>query len=219
MRDHFHFYLNKYLITPFSSEHYKLCYSEKYKFLWFRVAKCGSRTINKHLKELTGGEHIYSSPTGYYRPFFKDYLKFAFVRNPIKRFESAWRDKVVEQNYFGFSSSEHEKMQNIDRFIAFAEEMNINNADVHIRPQHRLIDLNNIDFLGRNESFNKDLQTLFGLLGASLENVFHENRTRKKGGHQELSSEQKKKIAKIYELDFRLFYPQEFEEIQKRGSS
>ncbi len=117
----YQYYINKYLATPFSNKRYKLCFSPRYKFLWFRVAKCGSRTINKHLKELAGEDYVYTSPIGYLPGMFKDYLKIAFVRDPVARFISAWKDKVVKQNYFRFSSEIHDKMQNIDNFIDYVE--------------------------------------------------------------------------------------------------
>lgn len=102
-----HFYINKYLIKPFSKNTYCLCYNYEYNLLWFRVAKAASRTINKHLFEKSPTEkYIYSSEVGYIPATFNNFTKFAFVRNPVERFLSSWQNKVIDQNYFNFSDSD-----------------------------------------------------------------------------------------------------------------
>src|SRR5690606_774943 len=114
-----HFYFNKYLVKPFSKNRYYLSYDFKHKALWFRVYKVGTRTIDHQLK--TGGDkrdYIYSSAVSYLPSMYKDYFKFAFVRNPIDRFLSGWKDKVINKNYFKFDTNQHEKMKDINNYIA-----------------------------------------------------------------------------------------------------
>ena len=49
---------------------------------------------------------------------FADYFTFAFVRDPLDRFVSAWHDKVVDNNYYDFDPATHERMQVVEEFAA-----------------------------------------------------------------------------------------------------
>src|SRR5690606_23426294 len=110
-------------------------------------------------------QYIYSSAVGYLPAMYKDYFKFAFVRNPVDRFISAWKDKVVNTNYFQFSEEEHRKMKNIGSFITWVRNIGLSDIDDHLKPQCMMIDLRNVDFIGRFERFKQDFAFVANRLG------------------------------------------------------
>ena len=205
MLKYIHFYFNKYILSLFSSKRYFIAYDFKKKVIWYRVAKVGTRSILKLFDKENGSDFLYPSATAYNSKLYTKYYKFAFVRNPYDRFVSSWKDKVIERNYFNFPNIELEKMKDLNNFIGWAENQNIEQCDEHIRSQHSLIDVPQLDFLGRFESFNEDFKKVAQELNVELKQVPHLNSTKKK--EVTLTSDQKHRIKKIYEKDFSTFYP------------
>ena len=202
-----HFYINKYFASPFFGGKYRLYYDYYYKVLWFRVAKVATRTILQHFLDNTPEDkYIYSSETGFLNPLHKDFFKFAFVRNPVDRFLSAWKEKVLKQNYFGFSKKMHHEMQNLENFISWTEDLNIETCDVHLRAQSSLIDLNNVDFIGRFENFKEDFQFLAYKINLPMKTIHRKNTTKNMNYYFDKS--QKERVRKIYTKDCQIFYPE-----------
>ena len=192
-----HFYLNKYLVTPFTSERYMLCYDYVHKAIWFRVPKVASRTINEALQ--AGSEkkdYIYASKMGYSPAICVGYFKFAFVRHPEERLLSAWRDKVLRRNHFHFDEDTHEKYKEIEHFVDWLATQDIEDCDVHIKSQHAQIDLNHLDFLGRMENFEEDFNYVVQKLELSVKKAGHLNKTPK--AKVELEKAVQRKIYQIY---------------------
>lgn len=182
-----------------------MSYDYKHKVLWFRVYKAATRSIDHHLKSDCGkGQYIYASESGYKPKMFKDYFKFAFVRNPETRFVSAWKDKVLRQNYFKFSEIEHEKMKEIETFIAWVKKQNLRTCDEHLRTQCSLIDLKHLDFLGRFENFAEDFQKVADKIGLKSYESVHLNQTEKKKVIS-ISDFAKSEIREMYREDFETF--------------
>lgn len=201
-----HYYKNKYLLTPFSKRRFALSYNYKYKCLWFRTPKVGSRSINQYFLDSTPkDQYIYSSEVGYNSSDFKDWYKFAFVREPTDRFISCWKDKVLNRNFFGFAPEQYEEMKTLDSFLSWVEEQNIDEAEEHIRSQNALIDLDNLNFLGRLEDFESDMQKVADSIGMPLQKVHRKNTSGKK--EVNLTELQRNRIAKIYAKDYELLYP------------
>ena len=106
--------LNKLLPSLCSKRKYNLTISEKYKFVWYRVAKVGTRSILEEFNKLNIPLSAYHS-IHCYLPYkkYKDYFKFGFVRDPLNRFISAWKDKILnfsnKKNYFNLHSKQIEK--------------------------------------------------------------------------------------------------------------
>jgi len=202
-----HFYKNKYLISLLGKNKYYLSYNYKYKCLWFRIAKVASRSINQHFIDNTPeDQYIYSSQVSYLPSDFRDYLKFAFVRDPMDRFISCWKNKVLYDNMYAFDDETHAQMKNINHFITWVKKQDVNkSADEHLRSQHSLIDLNNLDFLGRFENFDKDLEILSKKIGLPLKADHKINQSGSK--KIELSEDEIIEIKSIYEMDYRMFYP------------
>lgn len=201
-----HFYFNKYFVSPLSSKRYYLAYNYQYKFLWFRVAKVASRTMHNYFtKHSEKSQYIYSSEVGYLPSMFKDYFKFAMVRNPIDRFISAWRNKVLDNNMFKFDDRQLLEMRKIEAFVDWTAELDLKRCDEHLRLQSELIDLNNVDFIGKIESFNKDFAYILNQIGMPMLNFEVKNKSEKQT-ELNISPEVKNSIRDLYEADFKAFY-------------
>jgi hypothetical protein len=156
------------------------------------------------MEESSPGDYIYSSEVGYIPSMYNNFFKFAFVRHPVDKFISAWKDKVLNKNYFRFDTSIHEKMKNLDHFIDWVETLDINNCDEHLRAQNALIDLENVNFIGRFENFNNDFRHIAEQINMPITKIFHNN----KSGNtiENLSNNHLIKIEEIYKDDLKLFY-------------
>jgi len=182
---------------------YNLTISDKSKFVWFRVGKVGSRTILDIFRQANielAAEHTHNI----YYPvnIYKDYFRFAFVRNPWDRLVSCWRDKVVRRKYFGLSEGENDFESFIDYIVA---NVDLETGDSHLRLQSSLIDLNHIDFLGRFEKFKDDLTEVMNILDVNAV-IKKRNASPRKADYREYYSEQTKdKVAKLYKKDIQIF--------------
>lgn len=202
-----HFFVNKYIVKPLARKTYFISYNYKYKTVWFRTYKVASHTINTHFKENTPDEQdIYGSEVGYIPAFTDSFYKFAFVREPVDKYISAWKNKVLQQNYFQFPKRRYEQMKDIRNFISYTENLDIDNCNQHLRAQNSLIDLNNLNFLGRFENFNDDFKELCTAVGLPIKDMPIKNKS--KVGHDiEVDEKSIERIRAIYEQDIRIFYP------------
>lgn len=140
---------------------YNITTSPNYKFVWFRVAKVGTRTILGVLDKNPKVKATYFSNCSFHSKSYTDYFKFAFVRDPVSRFKSAWANKIYDSNYFNLSNQKLEKLRDINYFIEMIHGQgdylsHVISKGKHFLLQSSLIDLNNIDFIGRMESFEKE---------------------------------------------------------------
>lgn len=139
---------------------HNLTISHQRRFVWFRVAKVGTRTIHGHLNEHRVPLEVdHAMRMRYPTSLFGDYFKFAFVRHPLDRFVSAWSDKVVAHNYYGFAAAELDRMQHIEAFAEWTaghDLGDLSETDQHLVLQTRMVDLTQVDYLGRLETFDQD---------------------------------------------------------------
>ena len=190
-----------------SAGRYNLTLCHEKKFIWFRVAKVGSRTILNHL--LDNGVHLdveHGRKLRYPVNHFHDYFKFAFVRNPWDRLVSCWNNKVIDSNLFRFDEAELEKMRNFENFVGYVGSINVDTCNRHLRSQNSVIDLNNIDYLGRMETFADDLQYIFQRLELDTTAIKSRNVTSDRKPYQQYySSELAEQVARIYRKDVQIF--------------
>lgn len=190
-----------------SQRGYNLTISHEYKFVWFRVAKVGSRTIYNHLKDegiTLDVEHPYNI---YYPPKrYQNYFKFAFVRNPWERFVSCWHDKVIDKNYFKFDDVKHEQMKDLNNFVEYVAGLNLETCDIHLRLQCCLIDLNHLDYLRRLETFDEDLKNIYSRLNIPYTVSEQKNKSSRNKSYQEyLEGPLKRKVTELYQRDIQIF--------------
>ncbi|MCB9170933.1 MAG: sulfotransferase family 2 domain-containing protein [Flavobacteriales bacterium] len=201
-----HFYFNKYVLPLWRDERYHISYSFTYKALWYRVYKVGSRTIDQHFREASGpGGYIYASPMPYDPVRYADWFRFAFVRHPVDRLLSAWRNKVVRENYFGFPPDQLSAMRDLPGFVGWVEGIDRLRCDEHLREQHALIDMEQVQFIGRFERFDADLHHVAERVGLPMATIHRLNATAR--GPLPIDPRLAERIAVMYQRDMGLFYP------------
>ncbi len=189
---------------------YNLTISHQRRFVWFRVAKVGTRTILGHFATYDVPLDVnHAMRMRYPTELFEDYFKFAFVRHPLGRFVSAWRNKVVNTNYFGFDEATLQQMRQIENFAEWTARHDLSdlaNADHHLALQSRLVDLTQVDHLGRLETFDEDFAAICSRIGVPAEEVDPRNRSRPVDGEeQQISPRLEELVGQIYRRDFQIF--------------
>jgi hypothetical protein len=196
-----------------SARPYNLTISHARRFIWFRVAKVGTRTVLGHLESNDVGLDVsHAMRMRYPVEAMGDYYKFGFVRHPLDRFVSAWRDKVVDNNYYRFDPDELARMQRLEAFAEWTaghDLADVTTVDQHLVLQSRAIDLTQVDHLGRMESFAEDFATVCRRLG--LPEIVTESRNRSAAAvPPAVSDEVRERVRDLYRLDFQVLgYPQD----------
>ena len=190
-----------------STQHYNLTICDDPKFIWFRNAKVGTRSIFSALDDADVQLTADHALACYYSPQkYKDYFKFAFVRNPWDRFVSGWYDKIYKNNAFNLSASARAELKQFENFVSYYSKMNIKTCNTHFRSQCALIDLNEVDYIGKFENFNEDLKEIFSNIGLPISQVPHKHKSSKKSSYQSYYTEETKQIiAELYQKDIQLF--------------
>ena len=97
---------------------FNIVYSDKRKFAYFNIAKCGSTSINKLCSEVNidavvnpvrgrGVVRKWNHP-GIPLEKVKDYFKFTIIRDPLSRLVSCYKNKVTD--ILSFPLSEKKKI-------------------------------------------------------------------------------------------------------------
>jgi len=186
---------------------YNMTICDDPKFIWFRNAKVGTRSTLAAFKnagvKLTA-EHAFDC---FYSPQkYRDYFKFAFVRNPWDRFVSGWVNKFVNKNAFNFNSHELNEMKQFEHFVTYWSEKDLDSCNAHFRRQCALIDLNEVDFIGRMEHFNKDLTAIFRILDLPEIQIPFRNKSKREYSYNTYyDSDTKRMVSKMYRKDIQLF--------------
>ena len=198
--------LRKFTGSP-SAKKYNLSISHEYKFIWFRVAKNGTRTL---LASLKGNgvpldvEQAYA--VRYPVRKYKHYYKFAVARNPWDRLVSCWYGRVLRKNAFNFEEEQYQEMKIFSSFVDHVASMDIENCDAHFAAQSSLIDLTEIDYLARMETFDEDVAQIFADIGIGDFEITSTNVNKKRRNYTEYYTEElRDKVGQIYKKDIQLF--------------
>ncbi len=188
---------------------YNLTISPADRFVWFRNAKVGTRTILGFLDEHDPEGLMVLSRVPYPTADYADYFKFGFVRHPLDRFISSWQNKVCDTNHFGFSRAERERMQTIETFAAWVAEQDLDDlavTDRHVLRQSRLVDLGQVDFVGRMETFAADFAAVCERIGVSWSEPERRNRSEPSGVTSNTASQELRSIVEeAYRVDYQIF--------------
>lgn len=200
--------------TP-SRRPYQLTVCHDPKFLWFRNAKVGTCSIIALLADAGIESARKRNYHCHYPPaLFRDYFKFAFVRNPWDRLVSAWKGKVIRSRDLGFRKgsictgpADYARLSKFENFVDYCESQDLDNCNIHIRRQSCLIDLNHIDFLGRFETFERDLARISDHLGLDRgHGIPHKNScTEKKPWHAYYTPDLRDRVGEMYRKDIQIF--------------
>ena len=191
---------------------YNLTVSHSHRFVWFRVAKVATRTIRHHFETHDVTLDVdHAMRVRYPLATFSGYYTFAFVRDPLDRFVSAWHDKVVNANYYAFDDVDHQRMQRVEEFALWTAEQDlaaVPGTDQHLTLQSRMIDLNRVDFVGRLETFDRDFAEVCERVGAPAVPTAPQNQTAPGGRDRRTSSELRDLVGRMYRRDYQVFgYP------------
>lgn len=192
-----------------SLRRYNLTISHREKFVWFRVAKSGTTTI---LDELTsrGAQLDVVRATNVHYPVreYSSYYRFGFVRNPWDRLVSCWKTKVRKGNFLNLDPDIHEQSQEFEHFVDYVSGLDLSNCNNHIRLQAALIDLNEVDFVGRLESLNDDLALVLRAVGLPDSNIGARNVSTRADSsvyRRFYDDDLADRVATLYQRDVQLF--------------
>jgi hypothetical protein len=181
--------------------------SPKYKFVFIASSKTGSTTIHKTLlncvkdknlineSELVlGDKHLSCRELLEQRPQYKNYFKFAFVRNP-------W-DRVVSWYFFAKRSDDIERNTSD---ISFKEFLNTK-LNVWANPNQDQYEFTKCcDFAGRCENFQEDFNVVCDKIGIPRQQLPHTNKSKHKHYTEYYDDETRRIVAERYAKDIEYF--------------
>lgn len=184
--------------------------SHKHKYIFIHVSKTGGSSIEQTLnpKITLDKRAVYKNTRNTrfadkhwsaimyqqkYKKNYKDYFKFAFVRNPWDRMVSNYKwlrlidwidcsfDKWIADPSWGFNAYSYERMicDNSGSII--------------------------VDYIGRFETLQQDFDTVCDKIGIPKQQLPHANKTEHKHYTEYYDEETKQFIAKKYARDIELF--------------
>jgi hypothetical protein len=170
------------------------------------VPKVATHSIRLHLKNYTPETVYYHGFNHYPIQLYDDYYKFAFVRNPFDRLVSCWVNKVVNKNHFKFNDKEYAEMQTFANFIGYVKGLDLTRCERHLRHQSSLIDLNQVNFLGRLENIDADYMELCKILNLPYKKLENRNSSSNRKNYRDYYDDKLvEEVSKLYVKDLRLF--------------
>ncbi|KAA1426298.1 sulfotransferase family protein [Nocardioides antri] len=200
--------------------------------VYVKNPKAGCSTVLLWLDRLHTGEHDFSPGNVHTdnrlpkvpdvgrrriaRMISGDAYRFSFVRDPLRRFQSAYLDKIVSskrwrtqiQTALG-QEPDPERAVSLDEFVTGIERQDpIGEMDPHWRPQHvnLMMPLVSYDHIGRIETFDADLEII--RKAADLPPVPIEVRNVAKKSTDSILADRpdlEERVRAIYAQDFEIF--------------
>ena len=151
-----------------------MIFSDKYKYLGICIPKTGSTSLQSLFGPPYGdvvgagpGEHHMDLTEALRRfPKAKNYFKFTFVRNPYDRIISFYhhfahvRGTLLEPDSYRPAPRYHGYHDFLNRIL----DDKLWKDDLHFKPQYTFIDVDQMDFIGRFENFENDINHIFQML-------------------------------------------------------
>jgi hypothetical protein len=205
------------------------------RFLFFEMPKTGSTFHASVLKEKLGNQieiighrQLYSHYKRQIPGVNKDNLwKFCFVRNPLKRFISAYRWLMVPRNISEIDLRERKAIKKYRHFNDFCRNLeeftqNPDNSPIHFYPQYLWItdDKKNLffDYIGKFETMDDSWKNITRQLNIEYTPIFRGNKKGFRGIYRhyrkkiydfmyqkKLSEENIHDICDFYKKDYELF--------------
>lgn len=176
-------------------------FSISHGFVWFRVAKTGTRTLNQLLLQAvsdyqyTTAESCTQHQLDVIQGLISDgAFTFSMVRNPWSRLASAWENKIKRQRMIGKDGGRKALMRctKLDRSIAaqtileadfewFVDRLagsRLFEEDVHFRLQSNILRNVDLEYLGRFEQFEAHIAQILSHLDVRMPSKLpHKNKT------------------------------------------
>ena len=147
---------------------------EKQKLIYFNVPKCASSSL-RDLFFNSDNSYSMKNP----EQNLEQYFKFSFVRNPWHRMVSNWKMFTTKQGRIkqlkAMTNKDMAHFMEFENFVRFAKE----NKNHHWQPQF-LYHPEDLDFIGKLETIDDDLNHIFDHLGKERTQVKHLNKTNTK---------------------------------------
>jgi hypothetical protein len=168
------------------------CIDHRNKVVWVRVPRVASSSIKAAWPEPLAPNR----PYGQAKKVDDSYLTIMFVRDPLRRFISAWDFKGVRCHEFN-------RRITLDRAIKQLEKKDPFDVDRHFRPQWTFEEGLRIDFLGHHETIENDWLKVMDL--TNVKPLPHVNASR--GKRTQLTKEQQLRLIEYYKKDYARYYP------------
>jgi len=153
--------------------------SRDYNFVWFRVAKAGTRSLDR-LLETEIDDYRYFERRDPIHPELTELLengcfRFSIVRNPWDRLVSAWRNKIRRKfpkrerflKKLVGTASENEiaaAQSDFSEFVRLLPGSRLLRDD-HFRPQAEVLSGIELDFVGRFERYSDEITHVLNEVG------------------------------------------------------
>jgi len=206
--------------------------SHKHKFIYYPIPKAACTTIKSFIitiDEIKRGPSVHTTtmprvvfPENKFQ-IYKDYFHFTSVRNPYDRLLSCYIEKVYNpalsnRTDGAFINGENRefirwygncvgfKKMSFSDFVHFVTQIPDEHCDPHFAPQHRLLDLETLDFIGRLENFDQDFSYIKEQISLSDDVKPEKLMATKHGPYQNYyDDELRKMVAEKYARDLEIF--------------
>ena len=174
-------------------------YSKAHRFVWFRVAKTGTRSLHSVLEQALPDYTYLTEWENSQQHDEVDALlrggafSFSMVRNPWERLVSAWLDKFKNQPKISkYVDAQIRRCRQLDDtvdpqvvlnadFAWFVDRLansQLYRRDPHFRPQSDLLVKAEVEYLGRFENYLASVSEIFECLDIPMPSEFpHRNKT------------------------------------------
>ena len=173
------------------------------KAIYFRIPKTASSSILINLKKSNNLKNIPDEDVNI--KDYKNYFKFAFVRNPFDRLASCYRH-IIQRRTVGSVFLKNYGISHNMPFEDFVEVINnqkIEEMNIHWKPQYCFIP-EKPDFIGKFENLQEDYYKICEMIGLPKEVLPWENSTGTKTDYSIYQKDILNKVTKIYEKDFEM---------------
>ena len=182
--------------------------SPKYKFVFIATPKTGSTSIhntllncvkdknliNESTSDLGDNKHLSCPKLIEQYPQYKDYFKFAFVRNPWYRVVS-W--------YFFCKKSPFVSRNTLN--ISFKKFIETRSDIWRASKQFQYEFTKKCDFIGKTENFQEDFDVISDRIGIERQKLPHNNKSKHKHYTEYYNEETKQIVAEVFTKDIEYF--------------
>ena len=169
--------------------------SSEYNYLWFRIAKNGTRSVLAYLDEYAPPD-FHKTFVPFLRQQHSRKFKFCIIRNPWNRLVSCYRNKVLTKQMFRQCWD-----KDFEFFVEFATHQSLKCCDRHLQLQTNLFPIRDVDLIGKVETLAQDWETICTSIGIRHDPLERENSTHDVHYARYYTERTKQMIRKAYAPD------------------
>ena len=207
-----------------SAVHPPMSLSVERRFVWYRLAKTGTRTLTRLLADVVP-DYVYLERRHPIGPTHAELLasepfSFTIVRNPWSRAWSAWSDKVAASERTPRSAERNARIlsalvgndvearravaENFAAFLRVLASTGLYLRNLHFMPQTEILGDARLDHVGRFERYVDEVRYIAGRIGLPVDeqHIPHLNRSEGNGRYRDhFDDETVRIIADLYRAD------------------